>query len=170
MKRSTAIALYQAILGVSLDKMNEEMTDAILANTLAVAGINDSLVKAQEELRKRTVETIDKDRLAAYDELTTKMNALEGVKRMAVQAVINDNYKDVKTQLKRLNKAISAWLDKDADVDLTKIDRKEFCKACRESEQSINPAVMQTLAPMFKDYKEPKAEVDADELDELLND
>lgn len=170
MKRNTAISMYQTVLGITLNKMSDDMTDAILSNTLALAEINNALAKAQEELRKRTIETIDKARLTAYDELTTKMSALEGVKRSAVQAVINDNYKDVKEQLKRLNKALEKWLDKDVSVELTQVDRKEFCKACRDAEQDITPATMQVLAPMFKGYTEPKTEVDNNELDELLKD
>lgn len=170
MKRNTAITMYQAILSIKLNKMSDDMTDAILGNTLALSEVNNTLAKAQEELRKKTIETIDRERLTAYDELTTKMNALEGIKKSAVQAVINDNYKDVQGQLKRLNKALEKWLDKDISVELTQVDRKEFCKACRETEQNITPATMQVLAPMFKGYVEPKTEVDDAEIRELLND
>ena len=71
--------MYQAVLGIKLNKMSDDMTDAILGNTLALSEVNNTLEKAQEELRKKTVETIDKERLTAYDELTVKMNALEGI-------------------------------------------------------------------------------------------
>ena len=170
MKRNQAITMYQAILSITLNKMSEEMTDAILANTLACAEVNDALAKAQEELRKRTIETIDKERLTAYDELITKANALEGAKRAAIQAVINDNYKDIITQSERLTKALNAWLEKDVKVELTEVDRKDFLKAVKESEQTVTPITMTRLAPMFKGYSEVKAEVDMDELDELLKD
>ena len=170
MKRNQAITMYQAILSITLNKMSEEMTDAILANTLACAEVNDALAKAQEELRKRTIETIDKERLTAYDELITKANALEGAKRAAIQAVINDNYKDIITQSERLNKALNVWLEKDVKVELTEVDRKDFLKAVKESEQTVTPITMTRLAPMFKGYAEVRAEVDMDELDELLED
>ena len=168
MKRNQAISMYQTLLSIKLDKMSDDMTDAILANTLSVAEVNNSLSKAQEELRKRTIETIDKERLTAYDELQVKMNALEGVKRMAVQAVINDNYKDVQKQLKRLNKAISSWLDKDAGIELQQVERKDFIKGCKDAEQNINPATIEVLAPMFKGYEKPETKIDEKELDELL--
>lgn len=168
MKRNQAITMYQAILSITLNKMSEEMTDAILANTLACAEVNDALAKAQEELRKRTIETIDKERLTAYDELITKANALEGAKRAAIQAVINDNYKDIITQSERLTKALNAWLEKDVKVELTEVDRKDFLKGVKESEQTVTPLTMTRLAPMFKGYAEVRAEVDMDELDELL--
>lgn len=161
--------MYQAILNIKLNKMSDDMTEAILANTLACAEVNDALAKAQEELKKRTIETIDKERLSAYDELTTKMNALEGAKRMAVQAVINDNYKDVIAQIERLQKALNAWLEKEVDVELTKVEKGDFLKAVKESEQAITPMTIARLAPMFKDYAESKAEVDEAEIDELLN-
>ena len=170
MKRNTVIAMYQAVLGIKINKMSEEMTDAILANTLACAEVNDALAKAQEELRKRTIETIDKERLTAYDELITKANALEGAKRAAIQAVINDNYKDIITQSERLTKALNAWLEKDVKVELTEVDRKDFLKGVKESEQTVTPLTMTRLAPMFKGYAEVRAEVDMDELDELLED
>lgn len=170
MKRNTVIAMYQAVLGIKLNKMSEEMTDAILANTLACAEVNDALAKAQEELRKRTIETIDKERLTAYDELITKANALEGAKRAAIQAVLNDNYRDIITQSERLTKALNAWLEKDVKVELTEVDRKDFLKAVKESEQTVTPITITRLAPMFKGYAEVRAEVDMDELDELLED
>lgn len=168
MKRNQAITMYQAILSIKLNKMSEEMTDAILANTLACAEVNDALAKAQEELRKRTIETIDKERLTAYDELITKANALDGAKRASIQAVINDNYKDIITQSGRLTKALNAWLEKDVKVELTEVDRKDFLKGVKESEQTVTPITMTRLAPMFKGYAEVRAEVDMDELDELL--
>lgn len=161
--------MYQAILSIKLNKMSEEMTDAILANTLACAEVNDALAKAQEELRKRTIETIDKERLTAYDELITKANALEGAKRAAIQAVINDNYKDIITQSGRLTKALNAWLEKDVKVELTEVDRKDFLKGVKESEQTVTPITMTRLAPMFKGYAEVRAEVDMNEIDELLS-
>lgn len=170
MKRNNAITMYQAILNIKLNKMSEDMTDAILANTLACAEVNDALAKAQEELRKRTIETIDRERLTAYDELITKANALEGAKRAAIQAVINDNYKDIITQQERFSKALNAWLEKDVKVELTEVDRKDFLKAVKESEQTVTPITMTRLAPMFKGYAEVRAEVDMDELDELLED
>ena len=160
--------MYQTLLSIKLDKMSEDMTDAILANTLSVAEVNNSLSKAQEELRKRTIETIDKERLTAYDELQVKMNALEGVKRMAVQAVINDNYKDVQKQINRLNKAISSWLVKDAGIELQQVERKDFIKGCKDADQNINPATIEVLAPMFKGYEKPETKIDEKELDELL--
>ena len=168
MKRNQAISMYQTLLSIKLDKMSEDMTDAILANTLSVSEVNNSLSKAQEELRKRTIETIDKERLTAYDELQVKMNALEGVKRMAVQAVINDNYKDIQKQINRLNKAISSWLAKDAGIELQQVERKDFIKGCKDAEQNINPATIEVLAPMFKGYEKPEIKIDEKELDELL--
>lgn len=168
MKRNQAITMYQAILSIRLNKMSEDMTDAILANTLATAEVNDALSKAQEELRKRTIETIDRERLTAYDNLATKANALEGAKKAAIQAVLNDNYKDVIEQQQRLVKALNKWMDKDISVSLEQIDRKEFMKATKEAEQNITPATIERLAPMFKGYADVKAEVDMNEIDELL--
>lgn len=168
MKRNQAISMYQTLLSIKLDKMSEDMTDAILANTLAVAEVNNSLSKAQEELRKRTTETIDRERLTAYDELLVKRNALEGAKRMAIQAVINDNYRDVRKQIERLNKAVSAWLEKDVGIELQQVERKDFIKGCKDAEQNINPATIEVLAPMFKGYEKPETKIDEKELDELL--
>lgn len=168
MKRNQAISMYQTLLSIKLDKMSEDMTDAILANTLAVAEVNNAFNKSQEELRKRTTETIDRERLTAYDELATKRSALEGAKGMAIQAVLNDNYKDVQTQIKRLNKAVSAWLDKEVCIELQQVERKDFIKGCKDAEQNITPATIEVLAPMFKGYEKPETKIDEKELDELL--
>ena len=168
MKRNQAISMYQTLLSIKLDKMSEDMTDAILANTLSVSEVNNAFREAQEELRKRTTETIDRERLTAYDELATKRSALEGAKGMAIQAVLNDNYKDVQTQIKRLNKAISAWLDKEVCIELQEVERKDFIKGCKDAEQNISPATIELLAPMFKGYEKPETKIDEKELDELL--
>lgn len=168
MKRNQAIAMYQTILSIRLNKMNEDMTEAILANTLNLSAIQEQFNKVQEELRKRTIETIDKDRLSAYDEIVTKMNALEGMKRNAVQAFINDNYADVLKAQGAYIKALNRWLDKYTEVEIEQIDRKEFIKAMKESEQTITPANLDRLAPLFKDSKAISAEIDTEEIDSLL--
>lgn len=169
MKRNQAVSMYQTLLSIKLNKMSEDMTDAILAITLAVSEVNNAFREAQEELRKRTTETIDRERFTAYDELATKRSALEGAKGMAIQAVLNDNYKDVQTQIKRLNKAISAWLDKEVCIELQQVERKDFIKGCKDAEQNISPATIEALAPMFKGYEKPEIKIDEKELDELLS-
>jgi hypothetical protein len=168
MKRNQAIAMYQAILNIKLNKMSEEMTEAILADTLNLSAIQEQFAKVQEELRKRTIETIDKDRLSAYDEIVTKMNALEGAKRMAIQSVINDNYADVRKAQTTYIKALNRWLDKEADVEIEQLDRKEFIKSMKESEQIITPADLDVLAPIFKANKAVSAEINTEEIDSLL--
>lgn len=168
MKRNQAIAMYQAILNIKLNKMSEEMTEAILADTLNLSAIQEQFAKVQEELRKRTIETIDKERLKAYDDAVTKMNALEGAKRMAIQAVINDNYADVRKAQTTYIKALNRWLDKEADVEIEQLDRKEFIKSMKESEQIITPADLDVLAPIFKANKAISAEINTEEIDSLL--
>lgn len=169
MKRNQALSLYDALMSVKLNKMDEDMTDAILADTLELAEVANTTTKAQVELRKRTIDAIDKDRRTAYDELATKMNALEGSKKAAINALINDNYKDVRKALQTYSKALGRWLDKDIKVELHQVERKEFIKAVKDAEQEITPADMERLAPVFKGYEAPKEELDFSELDELLN-
>lgn len=170
MKRNQAISAYSAILGVKLNKMSEAMTDAILADTLALSAINDQFAKVQEELRKRTIETIDKERLSAYDELVTKSKALDAQKRAAVQAVINDNYADVIKAQNTFVKALNKWLDKEVTLDLEQIERKDFIKALKESEQDITPANLDILSVLFKGEKKAEIKVDEAEIDSLLED
>ena len=170
MKRNQAISAYSAILGVKLNKMNEGMTDAILADTLTLSAVNDQFVKVQEELRKRTIETIDKERLEAYDNLITKMKALDAQKRAAVQAVINDNYADVIKAQNTYVKALNKWLDKDITLDLDLIERGEFIKAVKESEQDITPANLDIISVLFKGEKKAEIKVDDAEIESLLED
>ena len=168
MKRKHALEAYSALLGVSLNKMTEGMTDAVLADTLALSAIREQVEKVEKELRKRTIETISHERLAEYDNLVTKMNALNGQNRAAMQAVINDNYADVVKAQNAFVKAFNKWLDKDVDVEIETIDRKEFIKAVKESEQTITPATLDALAFIFNDYKAASGEFDASEIDSLL--
>lgn len=170
MKRNTAITLYNGLMAVRLNKMSEDMTDAVLSNTLAASAVNDTFAKVQEELRKRTIEAIDKDRREAYDNLATKAQALTGTQKAAVQAVMKDSYADIEKARETFMKALNKWLDKDITIDIEPVDRKEFLKAVKEAEQTMTPADTEKLAPMFKGYEAPKVEVDKDELDELLKD
>ena len=168
MKRKQALEAYSALLGVSLNKMTEAMTDAVLADTLALATIREQVAQVEKELRRRTIETIDNARLAEYDNLVTKMEALNGQHKAAMQAVINDNFADVVKAQKAFIKAFNKWLEKDVDVEIETIDRKEFIKAVKESEQNITPATLDALAFLFDDYKAVSAEFDASEIDSLL--
>lgn len=170
MKRNQAITLYNGLMAVRLNKMSEDMTDAVLSNTLAASAVNDTFAKVQEELRKRTIEAIDKEKREAYDNLATKAQALTGTQKAAVQAVMKDSYADIEKAKETFMKALNKWLDKDITIDIEPVDRKEFLKAVKEAEQTMTPADIEKLAPMFKGYEVPKAEVDKDELDELLKD
>ena len=155
-------------MAVKLNKMNEDMTDAILADTIELAEVAGAYEKVKEELRKRTIDTIDKGRRAAYDELTKKVNALEGKERAAVHALLLTNYKDVQKAIQTYSKAVERWLDKVSDVELQQVEKKDFIRAVKDAEQTITPADMVILAPLFKGYEAPKEDVDMTELDELL--
>ena len=168
MKRNQAIAAYSAIMGVKLNKMNEDMVDAILADTLTLSAIQEQFTKVQEELRKRTIDTIDQKRREDYDNIVTKMKALDAQKRAALQAVLNDNYGDILKAQGAYIKALNKWLDKEISLDLEQIDRKDFIKAMKESEQNITPADLDILAPLFKANKAISAEIDTEEIDSLL--
>lgn len=168
MKRNQALSLYNALMAVKLNKMSEEMTDAILADTLELAEVAGAYDKVKEELRKRTIDTIDKERLSAYDELNTKMQALEGRDRAAVHALLLTNYKDVQKAIQTYSKAVGRWLDKDVKIELQQVEKNDFVRAVKDAEQTITPADMSLLAPVFKGYEAPKDDVDMSELDELL--
>ena len=148
--------------------MTEAMVDAVLADTLALAAIREQVAQVEKELRRRTIETISQERLAEYDNLVTKMEALNGQHKAAMQAVINDNFADVVKAQKAFVKAFNKWLEKDVDVDVETLDRKEFIKAMKESEQTITPAILDAIAFIFNDYKAVSAEFDASEIDCLL--
>lgn len=168
MKRNQAIAAYSALMGVKLNKMNEEMVDAILADTLTLASVNEQFQKVQEELRKRTIETIDQKRREDYDNIVTKMKALDSQKRAALQAVINDNFADVLKAQGSYIKALNKWLDKEINLELEKIDRKDFIKAMKDSEQNITPADLNVMAAIFKDHPTISAKIDLNELESLI--
>ena len=170
MKRNQAIAAYSALMGVKLNKMTEDMVDAILADTLNLSAINEQFQKVQEELRKRTIETIDKERLEAYDNLITKMNALDAQKQAAINAVIKDNYADILKAQNTYVKALNKWLDKDITLDLDLIERGEFIKAVKESEQDITPANLDIISVLFKGEKKAEIKVDDAEIESLLED
>ena len=60
-------------MSVKLNKMTEEMTDSILSNTLTLSVIQEQFAKVQEDLRKRTIDTIDQKRREDFDGIVTKM-------------------------------------------------------------------------------------------------
>lgn len=168
MKRNQVINIYTALLGVKLNKMSEKMTDSVLANTLSLATINEQMGRVREELHRRTLDGIDRKRLEEYDNLITKMNALSGQNKSAIRAVINDKYADVVKAQNTFVKALNKWLDKDVDVEIETIDRKEFIKALKESEQPFTPADIDVLSALFSDYKVPESTIDTEEIDNLI--
>lgn len=168
MKRNQAISAYSALMSVKLNKMTEEMTDSILSNTLTLSVIQEQFGKVQEELRKRTIDTIDQKRREDYDNIVTKMKALDAQKKAALQAVINDNYADVLKAQGAYIKALNKWLDKEVRLDLELIDRKDFIKAMKDSEQNITPADLDVIMPIFKENKAVSADIDIEEIDSLI--
>lgn len=168
MKRNQAIAAYSALMSVKLNKMTEEMTDSILSNTLTLSVIQEQFAKVQEELRKRTIDTIDQKRREDFDGIVTKMKALDEQKRAALQAVINDNYPDILKAQGAYIKALNKWMDKEVSLDLDLIERKDFIKAMKDSEQDITPATLDVIMPIFKENKAVSADIDMEEIDSLI--
>lgn len=168
MKRNQAIAAYSALMSVKLNKMTEEMTDSILSNTLTLSVIQEQFAKVQEELRKRTIDTIDQKRREDFDGIVTKMKALDEQKRAALQAVINDNYPDILKAQGAYIKALNKWMDKEVSLDLDLIERKDFIKAMKDSEQNITPADLDVIMPIFKENKAVSADIDIEEIDSLI--
>lgn len=168
MKRDQAIAAYSALMSVKLNKMTEEMTDSILSNTLTLSVIQEQFAKVQEELRKRTIDTIDQKRREDFDGIVTKMKALDEQKRAALQAVINDNYPDILKAQGAYIKALNKWMDKEVSLDLDLIERKDFIKAMKDSEQNITPADLDVIMPIFKENKAVSADIDMEEIDSLI--
>lgn len=168
MKRNQAIAAYSALMSVKLNKMTEEMTDSILSNTLTLSVIQEQFGKVQEELRKRTIDTIDQKRREDFDGIVTKMKALDEQKRAALQAVINDNYPDILKAQGAYIKALNKWMDKEVSLDLDLIERKDFIKAMKDSEQNITPADLDVIMPIFKENKAVSADIDIEEIDSLI--
>ena len=169
MKRTQAIAAYNAVMSIKLNKMSEEMTEAILSNTLTLATVNEQFDKVKEELRKRTIDTIDVERREEYGKITTKLKALDGQKRAALQSVVNDNYTDILKAEAAFIRAANRWLDKEVILDIDKIERKDFIAALKESEQNITPASLDELSVIFKGDKKKEVTIDEAEIDELLS-
>lgn len=157
-------------MGVKLNKMSEDMVDAILADVLTLSAIQEQFTKVQEELRKRTIEAIDKERLEACDNLITKAKALDAQKQAAINAVIKDSYADILKAQNSFAKALNKWLDKEVTLDLERIERKDFIKAMKESEQDITPANLDILSVLFKGEKKAEVKIDDAEIDSLLDD
>lgn len=168
MKRNQAINAYTVLLGVKLNKMSDEMTDAILSNSIALAAVHEQMDKVRDELRKRTLDGIGRERLEEYDNLVTKMNALNGQNKAAMRAVINDNYADIVRAQGIFAKALNKWLEKDVEIEVVPLDRKEFIKALKESEQPFTPADIDVLSALFSDYKVPESTIDTEEIDNLI--
>lgn len=168
MKRNQAINAYTALLGVKLNKMSDEMTDVILTNSIALASVHDQLGRVRDELHKRTLGGFDNERLTDYDNLVTKMNALNGQHKSAIQAVINDNYADVIKARTMFVTAMDKWLNRDIDVDIQTMDRKNFVKAMKDSEQDITPATLEAMSVLFRDFGANVADVNMDEIEDIL--
>lgn len=173
MKRIEAIALFNVLGTVKVNKMDETLAGAVLDNHLEVHKVKKSYDEAQEVLSKRVLDGISQERQQEHSELTNKRNAeKDATKQAEIQAIINDSYSDIEAANRKFNKVITKFLTADVIVNLTKIGRKEFIKGCKDAGMDVKPDFIQILAPMFEDYTEPKDNKEAvsKELDTLMSD
>ena len=59
-------------------------------------------------------------------------------------------------------------MDKEVSLDLDLIERKDFIKAMKDSEQNITPADLDVIMPIFKENKAVSADIDMEEIDSLI--
>ena len=99
-----------------------------------------------------------------------EVSYLTGAQTSAINAVIKDSYADILKAQNTFAKALNKWLDKEVSIELELIERGEFVKALRESEQDITPANLDILSVLFKGEKKAEIKVDEAEIDSLLED
>lgn len=171
MKRTEAISMFNVLSTVKVNKMNDELAEAVLNNHLALHAVQKSLAEAQEALSKRVLDGISEERQRAHAELETKLKATKDAQKQAeLQATINDTYADITEANRKFVKVYNKLMDADVEVKLCKVERKAFVKGCADADMQLTPAQLTALAPMFKDVEAAQPADILAEIDALMED
>lgn len=155
-KRGQAAILYNLMAKMSFSHLAEETIEVVMDNFMALGKVAENYQKMLEEMNKRLLDGIDEETLKAYNELA----------QTATNEELEKAYPTIYPIAKKQNKVSAAIFDKEVEIELAEIDRKEFSKGVMKGTPKLTAGVLDNFGIMFKG--EEKKEDDFSELDELM--
>lgn len=154
-KRGQAAILYNLMAKMSFSHLSEETIEAVMDNFMAFGKVAETYQKMIEEMNKRLLDGISEDARKEYNEKTQTMTEEE----------LEKEYPTIYPIAKKQVKVGGAIFDKEVEIELTEIDRKEFCKGVMKGTPKLTAGILDNFGIMFK---EEKKEDDFSELDALM--
>lgn len=161
MKRKEVIDFYNLISTLKVTKINEEISNAILVNTMRTLPYSDTLYKVQEQLRKQLFSEFTQERLSKFEE--------DRVDPATKQKEFIQEYKDILDANEKFIKALNTYLAQEVNITLEKVSYKSFIKECNKAEQELTSKNITLLSAMFQDYTPEILIVTDEDINELLN-
>lgn len=169
MNNKEILDLINVLSAFKLNKLNDEIADVVLNNLTKLVPYNEAFLKVQEQLRKFTFETIDRERLESFEFERLELAKTSNLEKPIKESAFLDKYQDVFTQQSRFNKAITNHLLKDVSLELDKIDYKAFVKDSKDLGIDITYQTLETLKPMLNNFNSSEIEVSENDIQNLLN-
>lgn len=169
MNNKEILDLINVLSVFKLNKLNDEIADVVLNNLTKLVPYNEAFLKVQEQLRKFTFETIDRERLESFEVERLELAKASNLEKPIKESALLDKYQDVFTQQSRFNKAITNYLLKDVSLELDKIDYKAFIKDSKDLGIDITYQTLETLKPMLNNFNSSEIEVSENDIQNLLN-
>lgn len=154
-KRGQAAILYNLMAKMSFSHLSDETIEVVMDNFMALGKVAETYQKMLEEMNKRLLNGIDEETLKAYNELAKDASNEE----------LEKAYPTIYPIAKKQVKVGGAIFDKEVEIELAEVDRKEFCKGVMKGTPKLTAGILDNFGIMFK---EEKKEDDFSELDALM--
>ena len=158
MSRGLVIVLYNQMATMAFGHLEEETLEIVMDNFMNLGKEVEHYNKMTSEMGKRLYDGVDKKQIEDYNAMARKATAEE------MEAAFPAIFPLVKKQ----NIVDASLREKQVEVELTPVDRKEFVKGVLKGNPKIATAVFDLFEPMFKAEPKEDAKEDFSELDALM--
>lgn len=156
-KRGVAAILYNLMAKMSFGQLKEETLEVVMDNFMALGKEAEHYQKMLEEMNKRILNGIDEATIKDYNAMAEKSTEEEMEKA----------FPTIYPLVKKQHKVSEAIFNKEVEVELAEVDRKEFCKGVMKGTPNLTAGILANFDIMFKEGE--KKEDDFSELDALMN-
>lgn len=168
-KRGHAIVMYESLNRLAIGGLEEKMLEAVMDNLINLEKHATHFEKMMKELGKRLYEGVEQERIEEFNaKIQTAQKFVDIEKKVAAIEVVKDKYPDLFDLLAKQMKVEASLKDKDVEVELEIVDKREFSKAVVKANQDLSLATMELFEPMYEKEEVEEKEEDFSELDELL--
>ena len=169
--RGTAIRLFHILGSIPFGCLDDNTFEAVFENTNALRDVEEDFNLIKRELFKRIYEPgsmseEDRGKLDAFFGIIDKIGAASSDEVEALDAAAKRDYSELYAKRTREISIIKSLLDKQVDINITKVDRDAFCKGIMKCNNDIPIIELYSVFGfMFNENDESSC---FSELDELL--